>query len=94
MTLGRSPVTLLSGEVWDKIKSDETLVLKPWEGQQFVGVSGSPLAIWGCSHVKLRLAQQESFQHQVLVIDSLVSEGIAHMHTINCCAGKGSATSR
>ena len=24
-----SPVTLLSGEVWDKIKSDETLVLKP-----------------------------------------------------------------
>ena len=62
--------------MWDKIKSDETLVLKPWEGQQFVGVSGSPLAIRGCSHVKLRLAQQESFQHQVLAVDSLVSEGI------------------
>ena len=39
-------------------------------------MTGSPLVIRGCSQVKIRLAKQESFQHQVLVIDSLMSEGI------------------
>ena len=69
-----SPVTLLSSKMWDKIVGSP--VLKPWQGQQFVGVTGSPLLIRGCSQVKIRLAKQESFQHQVLVIDSLMSEGI------------------
>ena len=49
--------------------------LQPWQGQQFVGVNGSPLVIRGWKQVEVNLLQG-SFQHKVLVADSLMSGGI------------------
>ena len=69
-----SPVTLLRGDVWDKCnKKHQELEL--WMGQQLVGVNGTPLAIRGFAVVEILLSQV-TFKHQMLIVDSLVSESI------------------
>ena len=72
-----SPVTLISDDIWENIVEKSGGSLSPWRGQQFVGVSGTPLAIKGCCQASLTLGNcKEPFPQQVVVVESLLSKGI------------------
>ena len=76
-----SPVSILRGDLWDKSEQSGKK-LNPWTGNPLVGVNGVPLAIRGCVLVEIKLLQ-ERFQHQVLIVDSLMTEGILGMDFLN-----------
>ena len=76
-----SPVSILRGDLWDKSEQSGKK-LNPWTGKPLVGVNGVPLAIRGCVLVEIKLLQ-ERFQHQVLIVDSLMTEGILGMDFLN-----------
>ena len=50
-----SPVTLISSDIWERLHGVGNLTLEPWNGQQFVGVNGSPLTVRGCFQASLNV---------------------------------------
>ena len=69
-----SVVTLLGLDTWTRCKSDSDK-LEQWSGPKLVGVDGSPLQVAGHTRIKITLAHV-TLTHPVLVVDSLLSEGI------------------
>ena len=69
-----SAVTLLRLDTWVRCKGDSDQ-LEQWTRQRLVGVDGTPLEVAGGCKVEITLAQA-TFTHFVLVVDSLLSDGI------------------
>ena len=67
-------VSLISSEVWNRIKPANPPELKP-VNMKLVGVDGSPMQVQGSVIVDLNLSDQ-AFQQEVIVANSLTSEGI------------------
>ena len=67
-------VSLLRKDKWDLIASPDT-PLNPWNGPRLTGVEGSPLIVFGCSPIWIRLSG-EVFQWTMLIVDQLTTEGI------------------
>ena len=67
-------VSLLRKDKWDLIASPD-LPLNPWNGPRLTGVEGSPLNVFGCSPIWIRLSG-EVFQWTMLIVDQLTTEGI------------------
>ena len=69
-----SAVTLLRFDAWTQCKS-HTDKLEQWTGSKLVGVNGTPLQVAGYGKVTVSLTYI-TLTHPVLVVDSLLSEGI------------------
>lgn len=69
-----SAVTLLRLDMWNQCKGDLDQ-LEEWTGERLVGVDGTPLKVAGCYKVEITFGHT-TFTHSVLVVDSLLSEGI------------------
>ena len=69
-----SPVSLLNGSVWEKIKSPGS-VLHPWTGSALIGVGGQHLQIQGTAEVQVQVAGQP-FPIRMLIVDNLSTEAI------------------
>ena len=67
-------VSLLRKDKWDLISSPD-ISLSPWNGPRLTGVEGSPLTVFGCSPIWIRL-NGEVFQWTMLIVDQLTTEGI------------------
>jgi len=67
-------VSLINNEVWDHIKPSNPPKLKP-VNMKLVGVDGSPMQVQGSVVVDLRISDQV-FQQEVIIANSLTSEGI------------------
>ena len=67
-------VSLLRKDKWDLIASPD-LPLNRWNGPKLTGVEGSPLNVFGCSPIWIRLSG-EVFQWTMLIVDQLTTEGI------------------
>lgn len=69
-----SALTLIRLDTWVQC-SRESDQLEQWTGHRLVGVDGTPLKVAGLCEVEITLACA-TFTHTVLVVDSLLSEGI------------------
>ena len=69
-----SPVSLLNGSVWEKIKSPGS-VLHPWTGSALIGVGGQHLQIQGTAEIQVQVAGQP-FPIRMLIVDNLSTEAI------------------
>ena len=79
-------VSLLRKDKWDLMASADA-PLNPWEGPRLTGVEGSPLTVFGCSPIWIRL-NGEVFQWTMLIVDHLTTEGILGLDFLeaNSCA--------
>ena len=70
-------VTLICKDVWDSVKSTDHR-LEMWNGQNLIGVEGTPLQVHGYTKTTIQLAG-EQFHVRVIVVDSLTTEAILGM---------------
>ena len=70
-------VSLLRKDVRERCGQDPGR-LQPWAGQRLVGVDGAPLSVLGCTRIAIVVSGQV-FHPQMLVVDTLTSEGILGM---------------
>ena len=81
-----SPVSLLNGSVWEKIKSPGS-ILHPWTGSALIGVGGQHLQIQGTAEMQVQVSGQ-SFPIRVLIVDNLSTEAILGLDfmAVNQCS--------
>jgi len=72
-----SAVTLLRQDVWKRC-STAANQLEKWDGARLVGVDGTPLSVIGSRKINFCFTGV-SFPHSVLVVESLLCEGILGM---------------
>ena len=85
-----SPVSLLNGSVWEKIKSPDS-ILYPRTGSALIGVGGQYLQIQGIAEVQVQVASQ-FFPISVLIVDNLSTEamlGLDFMEANQCSLAAG-----
>ena len=68
-------VSLLRSDIWDSLISARNTKMDPLNGQQLIGVDGSPLHIQGCVQVSLKIAEV-NFNGNFIVVDNLKAEGL------------------
>ena len=70
-----TPATVLSEEVWNRVRVDGAELEPVAAGVGLVGVQGSPLQLHGSAQVQLQL-EGETFLGKMIVADSLMSDVI------------------
>ena len=83
-------VSLVSSEVWDRIKPSPTPRMNP-VCLRLVGVDGAPLQIHGSVAVELEISEKTSKQ-DLIVVNALTSEGILGLNFLeanNCVLDLG-----
>ena len=68
-------VSLISSDLWRAATLGDISQLDSWDGEQLIGVDGSPLSVAGTARVELTLEHKKVFV-TMLVVDSLTAEGI------------------